>query len=125
MRVLYLAHPVAGDVERNVRDAKRWWRWLSERFDVAIASTWVAEVTMWDDADPRQREAGLRRCMAILSRADGVLCVGPKISSGMSREMAQAQRIGIPGLACIGVSPEEAEPAIRDWLHRLPRRFEL
>ena len=50
---------------------------------------------MLDDSDPAERETGLRLGHRVLEVCDE-LCCGDRISSGMAREIEEAQRLGIP-----------------------------
>lgn len=88
--VYYVAHPVSGDVEGNVRRALRWLRYLRARWpDVVFVMPWVAALLAGeDDRDPAQRERGLRDCEVVAARCDGIVLCGGRISHGMRRELA-------------------------------------
>jgi len=97
MRVVYMAHPLSGDVEGNIRRAKQMLRDLEEKHpDVAIVATWITECEVWDDSNPEHREAGLRRDLAVIAKCDELWLTGPEISAGMMREAAKATELGIP-----------------------------
>ncbi len=116
-RLLYVAHPVAHTdeevrgarsyqsggrvrylhpheispiiVEKNVKSAGRWLQWLRKSFpETTFIAPWIADIlTGGDDSDPAQRERGLADCCATVERCDGIVLCGPRISSGMQREM--------------------------------------
>lgn len=90
--VLYLAHPLAGDVAGNLARAMRWLAWARRAYPgVTIIAPWIAAIAAGeDDSDPAQREAGLVDAEAVIPRLDGVLLVGGTISPGMERERAAA-----------------------------------
>lgn len=91
--VLYVAHPLGGDVDGNIKRALRWLEWLRRSFPtVTFIAPWIASVMSGeDDSDPAQREAGLVDAETIVDRCSGVVLVGGRISSGMMRESAAAR----------------------------------
>lgn len=95
-KVFYVAHPVSGDVDGNVRRALAWLRWL-RRYDTTTAyvAPWIAGLLAGeDDSDPEQRERGLLDCEATAARMDGIVLVGGRISQGMARELAAVRAAG-------------------------------
>lgn len=94
MLVVYMAHPVAGDVEGNLRRARQWVRWLEHNYPVAVVATWITECEIWDDGDPLQREAGMARNFAVIEKCDAVWLVGGRLSNGMAREREHALLFG-------------------------------
>jgi hypothetical protein len=91
--VLYVAHQLAprdGDtLDTNLQRAMRWLAWLRRTFrhDTFIAPWIAACLAGADDADAAQREAGLRDACAVIERCDGIVLCGPRVSSGMRREV--------------------------------------
>ncbi len=97
MKVIYMAHPVSGDIARNLSEAKRWIRWIEETHDdVAVVANWITECEIWDDSDPVQRAAGLRRDFAVIARCDELWLVGDHVSAGMRAEREHAEHCGLP-----------------------------
>jgi hypothetical protein len=90
--VLYVCHPVGGDVDGNIKRSLRWISWLRRSFPtVTFNASWIAGILSGeDDADPAQREAGLVDCEAVVAICHGVVLVGGRISSGMERERLAA-----------------------------------
>jgi len=111
-QLIYCAHPVSGDVARNVERALVWLSWLRRMHpDAAIIAPWIAAILSGeDDADPEQRARGLRDCQATAARCDGVVLVGPRISSGMLAELAACRDAGgwVSNLTALGVEPPES-----------------
>lgn len=105
--VLYLAHPVSGDVPGNVARAKRWLRWACRAFGAcAVIAPWIQAIELGeDDSNPVQRELGLRRDEAIAARCDAVLLVGGRRSSGMAREASVAR--AVIDMTMLGDEPPE------------------
>jgi len=97
MKLIYLAHPVSGDVLANVARAKLWLRWLTDSREepAAVVAPWITEVELWDDDDPEQREAGLRRCLVMVERCDELWLTGGRVSEGMDRERRHAMKHGL------------------------------
>lgn len=105
--VFYIAHPVAPDYHSgsNVAKARRWWSWLSQndRTRVYIAP-WIVEV----EQCIRQRvqtnyEQALLDDMEVVRRCDGIILCGPKISSGMQKELDCATECGLEVIDITGV----------------------
>ena len=96
MKVIYLAHPVRGDVQNNLAKAKRWVKWATESHpDVAVVASWITECEVFNDAEPDQREKALQRDCAVLAKCDEVWLVGGVVSAGMRREKNHATRKGV------------------------------
>lgn len=96
MKVIYMAHPLSGDIAGNLERAKAWLRWIEEHHNVAVVASWITECEVWDDNNPDHRAAGLARDLAVLVRCDELWLVGPRISSGMRAEAEVAIGRGIP-----------------------------
>lgn len=151
-QVLYVCHPVAPtaeevahirelhrneepvcsdriryEVEANVANAMRWLAWLRRNFpETTFIAPWIASIQSGEnDADPKQREAGLVDACAVVERCDGVVLVGGRISSGMRRKMdhrwGKAQDGGpfqseVYSLADLKRPPlGEPRPTFREW----------
>ena len=94
-KVVYLAHPVAGNVEFNLANARRLLRKFILRYPTMTFSTqWILECELFDDSVPEEREAGLRRCLVLVSRCDELWLTGRCVSPGMQREKALALSLG-------------------------------
>lgn len=106
MRVIYMAHPYGGKPE-NLARAKRWMRWIEETQPVAVNASWILECEIWDDANPDERSAGLRRDIANIRRCDEIWAVGGRVSEGMGVEINAAAEYNIPlmDLTAFGEEP--------------------
>jgi hypothetical protein len=95
MKVIYLAHPLSGDVPGNLARAKRWLRWAQAAFaSHAVIAPWIQAVELHDDdANAEHRERGLLRDEAVAARCDAVLLVGGRVSEGMAREARVAKAV--------------------------------
>lgn len=77
----------------NLEHAMRWLSWLRKSFpETTFIAPWIAAILSGkEDADPVQREMGLVDACATIERCDGIVLCGPRISSGMRREMEHGQ----------------------------------
>jgi hypothetical protein len=110
MKVLYLAHPVSGDITGNIIRARRWLRFFARHApSVVVICPWLPdlEVLPLRDDVPDQRERGLQRCEAAAALCDGVVLAGGRISEGMRREAAVAKKVY--DLTLLGPCPPDGE----------------
>ncbi len=113
MHVLYMAHPVAGDVEANLQRALRWLKWCSRTYSsFAVIAPWIANIMSGeDDSDPAQRAKGLAKCSEVASRCDGIILVGGRVSTGMAleRDAAIARGGVVLDHTSLGDEPPQSE----------------
>lgn len=59
--VIYMCHPVAGDVKNNIARALRWLAWLRKSYPkTTFIAPWIAGVmSVGSDGTPEERKAGL------------------------------------------------------------------
>ena len=96
LRVVYLAHPVSGDVPGNLARARRWLAWaIAAHADVAPIAPWITQCEVQDDAHEKQRARGLRDDCAVVARCDELWLVGGRISAGMRLERVAAEDAGV------------------------------
>ena len=95
MKLIYVASPYAGDVERNVEYAKQACRTVTESGHAFFAPH-LLYPSVLDDAVPAERQAGMEMGLTLLHRCDELWCFGPCVSSGMQAEIAEAERLRIP-----------------------------
>ena len=94
-KLIYIASPYAGDIEANISFAKKACRYAIRQGHTPIA-VHLLYPQMLDDGDPVERETGLRLGHRVLEVCDELWCFGSRITSGMAREIEEAQRLGIP-----------------------------
>ena len=94
-KLIYIASPYAGDVEKNVAFAK-----VACRYAMKQGCTPVAVHLLYpqflDDSNLQERAAGLAMGHQVLSVCDELWVCGNRISSGMESEIQEAKRMGIP-----------------------------
>lgn len=94
-----IRHPIAHEVrvkaalKANLERAMRWLSWLRRSFpETTFIAPWISSIMAEaDDSDPKQREAGLVDCCAVVERCDGIVLCGGRIASGMRRETEHGQ----------------------------------
>lgn len=115
-QVFYVAHPLAGDLAKNLANAKVWLRWLRTTFpETTFIAPWISSIDSGaDDNDPNAREQGLLDACAVLGLIDGIVLCSGLYSSGMQREelYTQAMRKAVYDLGKLGWTPP-AMPAPR------------
>lgn len=94
-KLVYIASPYAGDVEKNVEFAK-----AACRYAVAEGHTPIAVHLMYprflNDEDPEERSKGLRMGLRVLLSCDELWLCGDHLSIGMQEEKEFAEKLGIP-----------------------------
>ena len=95
MKLIYVASPYAGDVEKNVAYARRVCREIAEH-GYAFVAPHLMYPEILDDAVPEERQAVIKMGLTLLQRCDELWAFGPVVSSGMQTEIAEAERLRIP-----------------------------
>lgn len=98
MKVVYIAHPIGGDVESNLADLRRIIRRINlECPGVVPFAPYYSDVVSMDDSVASERSRGIQNDMEILQ--SGIVhelwLTGDRISSGMQAEKAVAELLGI------------------------------
>src|ERR1700749_5361416 len=99
MDIIYIAHPIGGDVEANLADLRRIIKELNFRYpDLVIFCPYYADVVSLDDSDPVQRERGIRNDTELIKRGfiSEVWLTGTHISKGMEAEAELPRSLQIP-----------------------------
>lgn len=94
-KLVYIASPYAGDIQKNVEFAKAACRYAMEQNCTPVA-VHLLYPQFLDDNDPVQRESGLRMGHRVLEACDELWLCGSRISTGMAMELKEAQKLGIP-----------------------------
>ena len=99
MKIVYIAHPIGGDVEANLKDLIRIIRKLNLKSPFIVPfCPYYADVIALNDSISDERERGMSNDIEILKRGmvDEVWLTGSRISAGMEAERRLALSIGIP-----------------------------
>jgi hypothetical protein len=95
MKLVYICSPFAGDIENNLRFAKDTCRYATNQGCAPLA-VHLLYPQILDDADPAERAVGIQMGLRVLASCDELWICGERISHGMSCEIAEAKRLGIP-----------------------------
>lgn len=95
MKLVYICSPYAGDVESNVRFARAACLYAANQGCTPVA-VHLLFTQILDDSISAQRETGIRMGLRVLASCDELWICGSRISHGMSCELAEAERLGIP-----------------------------
>lgn len=95
MKLIYIASPLRGDYNANIKSAVEYCRLVSEQNVLPLAPQII--FSQWcNDTIPEQREQGLKLGLALLEKADELWVMGKTISEGMRNEITFASKHGIP-----------------------------
>ena len=106
MRVAYIAHPVGGDVENNLKRIEKIGRQINlEEPEVVPFAPYYFDCHALDDSIPTERDRGIKNNIALIRKGvvDEVRLYGNRISTGMGYEIKLAHELGIP---VIPMTPE-------------------
>jgi hypothetical protein len=100
MKIVYIAHPIGGDVEANLADLRRIIRKINMEPGAGVVPfvPYYADVVSLDDNKPEERARGMENGRRILESGivQEMWLTGDRISPGMMAERAIAETIGIP-----------------------------
>lgn len=118
MKIVYISHPIGGDVPGNLEKIRRIIRDLNLSYPEMVPfAPYYSDVVSLDDAIPDQRERGLRNDIALIERGfiDEMWLFGPTISAGMRLEMIAAWNTKIPVIATHDKLWQEMETIRRNY----------
>lgn len=93
MKIVYIAHPIGGDVEENLKKIAAISRQINlEEPDVVPFAPYYLDCVSLDDSDPVQRERGIKNNLELLNRhfVNELRLYGTSISKGMIDEISFA-----------------------------------
>lgn len=88
--IVYICSPYAGDIEKNVKDARVYSRFAVDKGFIPVAPHLLFPQFM-DDTDPQEPELGLFFGNALMSKCSEVWVFGSAISPGMQVEIKRAR----------------------------------
>lgn len=95
MKLVYVASPFAGNIEKNTDYAKQACRIVMEQGHAFFAPH-LLYPSILNDKAPEERKLGMEMGLTVLSRCDEMWAFGDQISAGMRVEMEKATELGIP-----------------------------
>ena len=118
MRIVYIAHPIGGNVEENLTSLRRIIRGINSYEPHTVPfCPYYADVVSLNDNDPEQRARGLKNDIEILSRpgmVDELRLYGENITLGMRLEIETAHIMGIPIVCSTQKLYAQLSPIIAD-----------
>ena len=93
--LVFICSPLAGDLEGNIQNARRYSRYAVEQGAIPLAPHLLYPQFM-DDTDRTQRELGLFFGLVLMSKCDQMWVFGSIFSQGMKLEISKAQKRGLP-----------------------------
>ncbi len=99
MKVAYIAHPISGDIQGNLKRIEKIGRQINlMESDVIPFAHYYFDCNVLDDTVPVERERGIKNDMELLRKGfiDELRLYGDRISLGMAAEIDLAFEIGIP-----------------------------
>jgi len=99
MKIIYIAHPIGGDVDTNVSKVLNIIRELNLTInDIVPFAPYIVDVLALEDADPIQRGRSFDNNEALFRSGliNEVWLYGDRISVGMQTEIDWAVDLGIP-----------------------------
>jgi hypothetical protein len=93
--LVFICSPLAGDVERNLENARQYSRFAVDQGAIPFAPHLLFPQFM-DDGNKSQRELGIFFGMVLLGKCDEMWVFGGSPSHGMKLEIAKAQKRGLP-----------------------------
>ncbi len=96
-KTVFVSHPIAGQVEENVKDILRICREIHTQ-DVIPVAPYLVAVQYLNDHVGEERELGIAANVEHFKRKvmDEMWLCGPKISAGMEEEIRLCLKFGIP-----------------------------
>jgi hypothetical protein len=98
VKQIYLAHPLKGDIQKNLELARLWYKWACTHYwpDHCFNAMWILNVEVFDDDSSVDRYRGMQRNLQGIKRCDELWLLGPRVSEGMVEEAEFARRCQIP-----------------------------
>lgn len=91
--LVYVASAFAGDVERNLMNARQYCRFAAERDAVSLTPHLLLPQFMSEETE---RNAAMAMNRVILERCDELWLFGDEITDGMAQEFVWAKQRGMP-----------------------------
>jgi len=98
MKIVYIAHPISGNISENLRKIQEIGRQINlEEPNVVPFAPYFFDCHALDDNILEERERGIKNNIALISKGfiDEVRLYGNRISCGMHEEIKLANTLGI------------------------------
>lgn len=104
MKIVYIAHPIGGDVASNLADLRRIIKIINlAHEDIVPFVPYYADAVSMNDDEPQERSRAMKNCISVLRSGlvDEIWLTGSRISPGMQQEVAECATMKIPVLTLI------------------------
>lgn len=104
-KIVYIAHPISGNIEENLRDIIRIVRYINLNFrDVSPQVPYYVDILALNDNYPEERARGIENDTAMIETGvyDELWLTGDNISFGMRKEIELFKKLGKPIANFIG-----------------------
>lgn len=98
MKTVYIAHPIGGDVENNIKKVIAICREVNlNEPDIIPFVPYLSDLYALNDEIPEERERGLKNGLSLLKKGfiDEIWLYGDRISNGMQSEINVCLEVGI------------------------------
>lgn len=99
MKIVYIAHPIGGDVDNNVKKVLEIVKHINLSYPkVTPFAPYIVDVLALNEANPEERKRGFKNNKALFESRiiDQVWLYGERVSGGMEIEIDWAKSLGIP-----------------------------
>jgi hypothetical protein len=99
MKIVYIAHPIGGNVADNIDKVRRIVRHINlTEPDIVPFAHYLVDLAALDDNNPLERARGIKNDTALFKAGfiDEMWLYGDKISTGMGYEISLAIELNIP-----------------------------
>ena len=99
MKIVYIAHPISGDITGNLQKIKMIIREINLTMpEILPFAHYFVDCYALDDTIPEERERGIKNNIALMRAGfiNELWLYGDKISTGMIHEIILANELGIP-----------------------------
>lgn len=90
MKLVFLAHPVSGDIEGNMKSMKQWARLAVQEGLVPMAPYFLLTQIL-DDQIAEERGLGMMMGQAVIEICDLVWVCGEHVTAGMTSDLRKAR----------------------------------
>ena len=94
-KLIYVASPLRGDIEGNIKRAYNYCRWAAMQGVIPVASH-ILFTGFLDDEILEEREMGIRLGIDLLRHCDAIWVFGDVITEGMKNELDWARILNKP-----------------------------
>lgn len=115
MKIVYIAHPVSGDVRGNIEKIIAIAKDINKSYrEVVPFVPYLVDLFALDDSVPAERARGIKNDIAIFNKGiiDELWLFGDRISNGMAAEIQLANDLSIPVFPMTAETKEQYEKTV-------------